>query len=162
MRDEDFIAGNVSTQFVKEKLYADHPMRHCSLRRQASHVTRRTACRLCRPQGSRTGHGRPGQTGETPRRRRAERRANGSRSCSIRAPSEESGLFAVSHRKEVAERTPADGKIAGYGKVQARKVAVVANDFTVMGASSSVVNGKKIRHMREVGHQERPAADLPG
>ncbi|XNV35296.1 acyl-CoA carboxylase subunit beta (plasmid) [Bordetella pertussis] len=63
---------------------------------------------------------------------------------------EESGLFAVSHRKEVAERTPADGKIAGYGKVQARKVAVVANDFTVMGASSSVVNGKKIRHMREV------------
>lgn len=56
----------------------------------------------------------------------------------------------MSHRKEVAERTPADGKIAGYGKVQARKVAVVANDFTVMGASSSVVNGKKIRHMREV------------
>ncbi|CFN72248.1 biotin carboxylase [Bordetella pertussis] len=28
MRDEDFIAGNVSTQFVKEKLYADHPMCH--------------------------------------------------------------------------------------------------------------------------------------
>ncbi|KCV49665.1 putative acetyl-CoA carboxylase, biotin carboxylase subunit [Bordetella bronchiseptica RB630] len=28
MRDEDFIAANVNTQFVKEKLYADHPMRH--------------------------------------------------------------------------------------------------------------------------------------
>lgn len=63
---------------------------------------------------------------------------------------EESGLYAVSHRKEVADRSPADGKIAGYGKVEGRKIAVVSNDFTVMGASSSVINGKKIRHMREV------------
>jgi acetyl-CoA carboxylase carboxyltransferase component len=28
-------------------------------------------------------------------------------------------------------------------------VAVIANDFTVLGASSSVVNGKKIRHVKE-------------
>lgn len=62
----------------------------------------------------------------------------------------ESGMFATSHRPEVRERTPADGKIAGFGKVDGRPVAVVSNDFTVMGASSSVVNGKKIRHMREV------------
>jgi acetyl-CoA carboxylase carboxyltransferase component len=62
----------------------------------------------------------------------------------------ESGLFATSHRPEVRDRTPADGKIAGVGKVGGRPVVVVSNDFTVLGASSSVVNGKKIRHMREV------------
>ncbi len=62
----------------------------------------------------------------------------------------ESGLFATSHRPEVRDRTPADAKIAGYGKVDGRPVALVSNDFTVMGASSSTVNGKKIRHMREV------------
>ena len=62
----------------------------------------------------------------------------------------ESGLFATSHRPEVADRTPADGKVAGVGKIDGRSVAVVSNDFTVMGASSSVVNGKKIRQMREL------------
>lgn len=62
----------------------------------------------------------------------------------------ESGLFATSHRPEVAHKTPADGKIAGTGYVDGRRVAVVSNDFTVMGASSSVVNGKKIRQMREI------------
>ncbi|MEO6747002.1 MAG: carboxyl transferase domain-containing protein [Caldimonas sp.] len=62
----------------------------------------------------------------------------------------ESGLFATSHRPEVRDRTPADAKIAGFGKVQGRPVAVVSNDFTVLGASSSVINGKKIRHVREV------------
>lgn len=61
----------------------------------------------------------------------------------------ESGLFATSHRPEMRERTPADSKIAGFGKVEGRPVAVMSNDFTVLGASSSVVNGKKIRHMRE-------------
>ncbi len=62
----------------------------------------------------------------------------------------ESGLYATSHRPDVRDRTPADGKIAGFGKVEGRPVAVVSNDFTVLGASSSVVNGKKIRHIREV------------
>ena len=62
----------------------------------------------------------------------------------------ESGLFTTSHRPEVRDRTPGDGKLAGFGKIDGRHVAVVANDFTVLGASSSTVNGKKIRHMREV------------
>lgn len=60
----------------------------------------------------------------------------------------ESGLLATSHRPEVAERTPADGKVTGFGYVDGRPVAVVSNDFTVLGASSSVVNGKKIRHLK--------------
>jgi len=62
----------------------------------------------------------------------------------------ESGLYATSHLPDAREKTPADGKIAGFGKVEGRPAAVVSNDMTVMGASSSVVNGKKIRHMREV------------
>ena len=64
----------------------------------------------------------------------------------------ESGLFATSHRPEVANRTPADGKVAGFGKVEDRPVAIVSNDFTVLGASSSVINGKKIRHVKEVAN----------
>lgn len=54
-----------------------------------------------------------------------------------------SGMHARSFRKEVAERTPADGKVAGYGRIDGREVAVVSNDFTVLGASSSAINGKK-------------------
>ncbi len=65
----------------------------------------------------------------------------------------ESGRFATSHRPEVQDRTPADGKVSGYGRIDGRPVAMVSNDFTVMGASSSVVNGKKIRHMREVANR---------
>jgi methylmalonyl-CoA decarboxylase subunit alpha len=60
----------------------------------------------------------------------------------------ESGLFATSHLPEMNGKTPADGKIAGFAKVDGRMTAVVSNDFTVLGASSSLVNGKKIRHMR--------------
>jgi len=62
----------------------------------------------------------------------------------------ESGLFAVSHRPEMRERTPADGKIAGFAKVDGREVALVSNDFTVLGASSSVMNMKKIKHVKQV------------
>ncbi len=62
----------------------------------------------------------------------------------------ESGLFAKGIRPEARHKTPADGKIAGYGRIDGREVAVVANDFTVVGATSSSINGKKIRHMREV------------
>ncbi len=64
----------------------------------------------------------------------------------------ESGLFAAGIRPEVKERTPADGKIAGFGRIDGRMVAVVANDFTVLGASSSVVNMKKIRHVKEAAN----------
>jgi acetyl-CoA carboxylase carboxyltransferase component len=62
----------------------------------------------------------------------------------------ESGLFAVSHRPEMRERTPADGKIAGFARIDGREVALVANDFTVLGASSSVMNMKKIKHVKQV------------
>jgi acetyl-CoA carboxylase carboxyltransferase component len=64
----------------------------------------------------------------------------------------ESGMFAAAIRPEQRDRTPADGKIAGFGRIDGRAVAVVANDFTVLGASSSVINMKKIRHVKEVAN----------
>lgn len=66
----------------------------------------------------------------------------------------ESGLFTTSSISESAARkTPADGKIAGYGKIAGRLCAVVSNDFTVMGASSSLTNSKKIAHMKRTATQ---------
>jgi acetyl-CoA carboxylase carboxyltransferase component len=63
----------------------------------------------------------------------------------------ESGLLGTSaSRLEDRDRSPADGKIAGYGRIAGREVAVVSNDFTVMGASSSATNGRKIAHMKRV------------
>jgi acetyl-CoA carboxylase carboxyltransferase component len=62
----------------------------------------------------------------------------------------ELGLFAHSGLPGMEEHTPADGKIIGYGLVEGRPVGVVANDMTVMGASSSATNMKKIEYMRSV------------
>ncbi len=63
----------------------------------------------------------------------------------------ESGLFGTSAtRPEDREKSAADGKIAGFGKIDGRECAVVVNDFTVMGASSSATNGRKIGHMKRV------------
>ncbi|MDB5810532.1 MAG: methylmalonyl-CoA carboxyltransferase [Betaproteobacteria bacterium] len=63
----------------------------------------------------------------------------------------ESGMFAVGIRPEVRHKTPADGKIAGFARIAGREVALVSNDFTVLGASSSVINMKKIKHVKQVG-----------
>jgi acetyl-CoA carboxylase carboxyltransferase component len=63
----------------------------------------------------------------------------------------ESGLFGVSGtRPEDKDKSAADGKVAGFGKVDGRECAVVANDFTVMGASSGATNGRKIGHVKRV------------
>jgi acetyl-CoA carboxylase carboxyltransferase component len=55
----------------------------------------------------------------------------------------------VGIRPEVRNKTPADGKVAGFARISGREVALVSNDFTVLGASSSVVNMKKIRHVKQ-------------
>ena len=63
----------------------------------------------------------------------------------------ETGLLGVSSVVEADRtRTPADGKVTGYAKVAGRRVAVVSNDFTVKGASSSLTNMKKIAHVKRV------------
>jgi acetyl-CoA carboxylase carboxyltransferase component len=60
----------------------------------------------------------------------------------------ESGLFATSAYPDARDKSPGDGKITGYGKIRGREAACVSNDFTVMGASSSATNMKKISHMK--------------
>jgi acetyl-CoA carboxylase carboxyltransferase component len=62
----------------------------------------------------------------------------------------EAGLFATSIRPEMRDRSPGDGKITGYGKLDGREVAIVSNDFTVMGASSSTVNTAKVGRVKRV------------
>ncbi|MCC6535041.1 MAG: methylmalonyl-CoA carboxyltransferase [Burkholderiales bacterium] len=65
----------------------------------------------------------------------------------------ESGMFATSHRPEMRARTPADGKVAGFARIDGRDIALVSNDFTVLGASSSVINMKKIKHVKQVANK---------
>ncbi|MDB5875880.1 MAG: methylmalonyl-CoA carboxyltransferase [Ramlibacter sp.] len=65
----------------------------------------------------------------------------------------EVGLHGTSVMPADRERTPADGKIAGYGRIDGRDVGIVSNDFTVKGASSSATNGRKIGHIKRVATQ---------
>ncbi len=65
----------------------------------------------------------------------------------------ESGLFAAAERKEMRDRTPADGKITGFGRIGGRPVGIVSNDFTVMGASSSHINSKKMEHVKRTAEK---------
>jgi acetyl-CoA carboxylase carboxyltransferase component len=55
----------------------------------------------------------------------------------------EVGMFNCSDVPGMEDKTPADSKIAGYGKIDGRTVAVVANDFTVLAGTSSRVAGRK-------------------
>jgi len=49
------------------------------------------------------------------------------------------------------ERTPADGKICGFGRIEGRDISVSVNDFTVKGSSTSATNSKKVGHIRKYG-----------
>ena len=60
-----------------------------------------------------------------------------------------SGMFA-----EDVAKTPRDGKIAGFARIDGRDVAVCVNDFTVKGASTSATNSKKMAHIRRVATEK--------
>lgn len=63
----------------------------------------------------------------------------------------EIGLFGTSASNPAdRDRTPADGKVTGFGRIRGREAAVAANDFTVLGASSSSTNGRKLAHLKRV------------
>ena len=55
----------------------------------------------------------------------------------------EVGMFNCSDVPGMEEKTPADSKIGGYGKLDGRTVAIIANDFTVLAGTSSRVAGRK-------------------
>ena len=48
------------------------------------------------------------------------------------------------------EKTPGDGMVAGFGKINGRRVCVYAQDFTVMGGSFGEVAGQKVCHMMDL------------
>jgi acetyl-CoA carboxylase carboxyltransferase component len=60
----------------------------------------------------------------------------------------ETGMFVTSPLPEARDRSPADGKVTGFGKVDGRMAAIVSCDLTVYGASSSLNNVKKMGHVR--------------
>lgn len=60
----------------------------------------------------------------------------------------EIGMLATSITQGEEDRTPADGKITGFGRIEGRRAAAVANDLTVKGASSDNVNARKIGYMK--------------
>jgi acetyl-CoA carboxylase carboxyltransferase component len=55
----------------------------------------------------------------------------------------ELGALAHSDVPGMEDRTPADSKVSGFGKIDGREVVVIANDFTVLAATSSRVAGRK-------------------
>lgn len=56
---------------------------------------------------------------------------------------EEAGLLAQSVRPEMAGRTPADGVVSGFGRIDGRLAGANAADFTTYGSSSAETHGKK-------------------
>ena len=60
----------------------------------------------------------------------------------------ESGLLGASPREGDTEKTPRDGKITGFARIDGRDVAVCVYDFTVKGASTGATNSKKLGHIR--------------
>ena len=62
----------------------------------------------------------------------------------------EFGALAHSERDEVADRSPGDGKIIGFGTINGRKVGVGADDVTVFHASSSYIGVKKIDRLENM------------
>lgn len=59
----------------------------------------------------------------------------------------EMGQLNYSDVPEMEGQTPADGKIAGYGKINGRVVTVGADDNTVLAGSGGRVGGRKSRHL---------------
>ncbi|MCD4717779.1 MAG: carboxyl transferase [Desulfobacterales bacterium] len=56
----------------------------------------------------------------------------------------EFGLFCTSNWPGMADKTPADGLILGYGLIDGRRVGIIANDFTVLASTNAEINLKKM------------------
>ena len=61
---------------------------------------------------------------------------------------DEHGLLAVSDMPGMADKTPADGKVSGFGRIAQREVFVAADDVTVLaGAGGRIGVGKQFKAM---------------
>ena len=65
----------------------------------------------------------------------------------------EAGLLATSARLDMREKSPADGVVSGFGRIDGRHVGVNAADFTTLGSSSAEVHGKKQHYVRETSRR---------
>ncbi len=74
----------------------------------------------------------------------------------------EVGLLNCSDVPGMEDKTPADSKVAGYGKINGRTVAVTANDFTVLAATSSRVARSEGRGCAAFGRPQGFPLNLPG
>lgn len=65
----------------------------------------------------------------------------------------EIGTF-ITHRHHdfgmAEQRYPGDGMVTGFGKIDGRRVALFAQDFTVLGGSFSEVHGKKLARLMDL------------
>ena len=74
---------------------------------------------------------------------------------------DEHGLLAHSDLAEAAEKTPADGKVTGFGAIEQRPVYVAADDVTVMaGAGGRVGVGKQMRGFEYAARHGYPCIHL--
>lgn len=60
----------------------------------------------------------------------------------------ELGLLAHSEWPGMAEKTPADGLIIGYGTIGGRRIGISANDFTVMASTNAKINLRKLTQFK--------------
>jgi acetyl-CoA carboxylase carboxyltransferase component len=74
---------------------------------------------------------------------------------------EEHGLLAHSDLPAAADKTPADGKVTGFGAIDARTVFVSADDVTVLaGAGGRVGVGKQMKGMAYAAQKGHPCVVL--
>jgi len=74
---------------------------------------------------------------------------------------DEHGLLAHSDLAEAADRTPADGKVTGFGAIDGRTVFVSADDVTVLaGAGGRVGVGKQMKGMAYAAQKGYPCVVL--
>jgi acetyl-CoA carboxylase carboxyltransferase component len=65
----------------------------------------------------------------------------------------EVGRFNHSDMPGMEAKTPADSKVAGYGKIDGRRIVIIANDFTVLAATSSRIAGRKEGELKVLAAQ---------
>lgn len=65
----------------------------------------------------------------------------------------EVGLHAVSANPAHRDKSPGDGVVTGFGEIDGRTVAVVAHDFTTLGASTATVYTRKTSHIARVSRE---------
>jgi acetyl-CoA carboxylase carboxyltransferase component len=63
----------------------------------------------------------------------------------------EVGLLNRSDNPETYDKSAADGRVAGIGKINGREVAIIAEDRTVLGGSGGVVGARKSLAIHELG-----------